>query len=90
MQVTEPYIRVSEAGASIRDAVRLPAHLRKPVGHEKGLLDHYEPNVTYYPSQELRQALLAMGSPPPPQAPYRRLAHSRTTSSTSRQPPAWR
>lgn len=64
LQVTEPYIRVSEAGASIRDAVRLPAHLRKPVGHEKGLLDNYEPNVTYYLSQELRQGLLAMGSPP--------------------------
>ena len=62
--VAEPTLRNSPEGDYVRDAVRLPQHLRKPVGYRAQFLDDYVPNETFYLTAKQRADLRAMGNPP--------------------------
>jgi hypothetical protein len=64
LQVTEPTIPNSLEGAYVRDVVRLPQHLRTPVGYRAQFLDDYVPNGTFYLTAKQRSDLRAMGNPP--------------------------
>jgi len=49
--------RLSEAGAEIQSVVRKSLEMRRPVGYNRDFLDSYQPNGTYYLSQEEREQL---------------------------------
>lgn len=44
----EAYVPLTGESGMLRDWVRRPITLRKPVGYERALLDAYEPNKTFY------------------------------------------
>ena len=52
---------LSEAGAEIREHVQQPVEARKPVGYDRSFLDSYQPNETFYLSQEERERLWEIG-----------------------------
>ncbi|MFK5952660.1 MAG: Fic family protein [Desulfobacterium sp.] len=54
-------IPVSEDGAVIRDHVRQPLMMRRPVGYNRRFLDEYEAGVTFYLPQNLRKQLHEIG-----------------------------
>ena len=54
---------LSEAGAEIRDHVRRPPEVREPVGYDRGFLDSYRPNETFYLTQAARALLHEVGGP---------------------------
>lgn len=54
-------IPVSEEGAAIRDHVRQPLMMRRPVGYNRGFLDEYEAGVTFYLPCDLREQLHEIG-----------------------------
>ncbi len=60
----ERYVPVSEEGAEIRQLVRQPRENRRPVGYNRGFLDRYRPNKTYYLTEENRQQLFELGQSP--------------------------
>lgn len=57
----EVYIPVSSEGEKIKQAVRLPVQNRKPVGYNRGFIAVYQPNKTFYLSDQTRQHLYKMG-----------------------------
>ena len=57
----EIYVPVSAQGAAIRDLVRRPLMLRKPIGYQRGFLESYQPGVTFYLPEALRLQLHEMG-----------------------------
>lgn len=57
----EVYIPVSEEGQSIKKAIRKPIEERTPVGFNRGFLDSYRPNETYYLPLDLRDRLMSLG-----------------------------
>jgi hypothetical protein len=59
----EAVLPLSAAGQEIRANVRRPIEARKPVGYERGFLDSYRPNETFYLSAEERAKLREVGTP---------------------------
>lgn len=57
----ESYVPVSPEGRIIRDFVRQPLMQRKPVGYQRSFLEEYEPGVTFYLSESLRNQFQEMG-----------------------------
>jgi hypothetical protein len=55
------FVPLSTAGEEIRRAVASPPAARRPVGYDRGFLDEYEPNHTFYLSTEERTHLLSLG-----------------------------
>lgn len=66
---TEDYIPLSTAGAEVRRFIRQPLGARPPVGYDPEFLERYEPGVTWYLPQELRERLHAMGRTPERERP---------------------
>ena len=58
----EAYIPVSKEGAIIRDLVRQPLTMRKPVGYQRSFLEEYQPGITFYLSKSLRSQLHEIGN----------------------------
>jgi len=56
-----PIVPLSAASSAIRDHVRRPPPLRKPVGYERRFLDSYRPNVNAYLSKRERAHLAEIG-----------------------------
>ena len=44
----EDYVPLIGESPTLRDWVRRPLTLRRPVGYDRALLDNYQPNKTYY------------------------------------------
>ena len=59
----EQYVPVSAEGGVIRDLLRQPLTLRKPVGYQRSFLEEYEPGVTFYLSESLRAQFHEIGQP---------------------------
>lgn len=59
----ESVIPLSSAGIAIRDYVRQPPEARRPVGYDRGFLDAYRPNSSFYLSEDERAHLAAVGQP---------------------------
>ena len=57
----ETYVPISDEGEQIKHAVRLPVQDRKPVGYNRGFLATYQPNQTFYLSEQTRQHLRQIG-----------------------------
>ena len=55
---------ISPEAEAVEQATRPPIQKRQPVGYQRGFLDGYRPNVTYYSPAQTRQRLLDMGGPP--------------------------
>lgn len=55
-------IPLSQKGARIYAAVSQPIQLRHPIGYHRQFLEDYQPNVTYYLSEELRKKLHDLGT----------------------------
>ena len=53
----------------IQAYVRQPVAARKPVGYDRGFLDAYRPNVTFYLTEEERNHLHQVGTPQSPPQP---------------------
>jgi Fic/DOC family len=60
----EVYVPLRPESEALKLQVRRPLSLRKPVGYDIGLLDAYEPNVTFYLDASLREQLLGLGRAP--------------------------
>ena len=54
---------LSDLGIEIRNLVRRPLLARGPVGYDRGFLDSYRPNHTFYLSQTERGSLRELGTP---------------------------
>jgi len=61
--VGEAVLPLSAAAKEIQAYVRQPLEARKPVGYERGLLDSYRPNETFYLTAEQRAKLREIGTP---------------------------
>ena len=57
----EPDVDVSPEAAAVRAQVRRPLMHRRPVGYQRDFLASYQPNVTHYLPEALRQQLHIMG-----------------------------
>lgn len=57
----ETYVPISDEGARVKQAVRLPVKDRKPVGYNQDFIAAYQPNKTCYLSEQTRQYLRKMG-----------------------------
>lgn len=71
----EAVLPLSEAGREIQTYVRKPPEARKPAGYDRGFLDSYRPNDTFYLSAAERANLRAVGTPkiaPQPAGTYAR------------------
>lgn len=76
----EVYVPISPEAETIKQAVRAPVQDRQPVGYQRGFLNDYRPNETYYLPAKTRQRLLKMGRPPDSERPagtYARTIYSR-------------
>jgi Fic/DOC family len=60
----ELYVPLRADSEALKLQVRRPLASRKPVGYDIGLLDAYEPNVTFYLDTSLREQLLGLGRAP--------------------------
>lgn len=65
----EVYVPTSPEGAEIKAYVRQPIQGRRPVGYNLEFLETYQPNVTWYLPNKLRQQLHILGRSPAAQAP---------------------
>ncbi len=61
--ITDTGIPLSTRGQEIRAYVSLSPIQRKPVGYNRGFLDAYQPNQTFYLSASVRAELTALGKP---------------------------
>jgi Fic family protein len=61
--VGEAVLPLSAAGKEIQAYVRQPVEARRHVGYERGFLDAYRPNETFYLSAEERATLREIGTP---------------------------
>lgn len=66
---SEPTLRVSEdqemrplSPEALRSYLHKPAMERKPVGYNRSFIEAYQPNRTYYLSEQVRNKLMAIGS----------------------------
>lgn len=59
----EVYVPISNDARQVRDYVRKPVMLRRPVGYRGEFLERYVPNKTSYLPNALRKRLLSMGQP---------------------------
>jgi Fic family protein len=59
----QPVIPLSPVAAEIRDYVRQRPEARKPVGYDRGFLESYRPNVTFYLTPAERAHLATVGTP---------------------------
>lgn len=66
---SEAYVPTSLEGEEIKAYVRQARALRKPVGYQLAFLEQYQPNHSFYLSQDLRDQLHALGRSPIAQAP---------------------
>lgn len=57
----EHYVPLSPPAETIKNAVRIPLHLRHPVGYNRDFLDSYRPNKNFYLSLKTRQSLAELG-----------------------------
>lgn len=57
----ETYVPISDKGEQIKRAIRLPVQARKPVGYNQDFIAAYQPNKTFYLSEQTRQHLRKMG-----------------------------
>jgi Fic family protein len=57
----ETYIPLSPEGEKIKGAIRAPIQSRNPVGFNRGFLDVYQPNRTFYLAENLRHRLYDTG-----------------------------
>lgn len=57
----EIYIPISEASAEIKRLVCRPIQLRAPVGYNRDFIGTYQPNRTFYLTEEVREHLLEIG-----------------------------
>jgi len=57
----EIHIPLSPEAKEVERQVRRPVVLRKPVGYNRGFLDDYRPNETYYLAKDIRDELLSQG-----------------------------
>jgi hypothetical protein len=76
----ETYIPISPEGEAVKQAVRQPIQNRRPVGYNRGFLDAYRPNDSFYLTPEIRQQLRELGRSPDGQRPagtYARQVYSR-------------
>ncbi|MBI3285663.1 MAG: Fic family protein [Burkholderiales bacterium] len=64
----EVYVPLSPEGEEVKAYVRQPRQLRQPVGYRQEFLEHYQPNLTAYLPQVLRDQLHALGRSPAGQA----------------------
>ncbi len=64
LEAHTPNIPISAAGGAVKQAVRAPIQDRQPVGYDRGFLDRYRPNETFYLPLDVRQRLLEMGGSP--------------------------
>lgn len=60
----EEYLPISPEAQIIKDAIREPVHVRKPVGYNRDFLDAYRPNRTFYLPAATRRNLYEMGRSP--------------------------
>lgn len=58
----EKYVPLSKEGEEVRDFVRRPITLRRPVGYSRDFLGEYEPNKTCYLPEPMRRHLHQLGS----------------------------
>jgi hypothetical protein len=59
----EAVLPLSKPGAEIQKYVRQPPEARRPVGYERGFLDAYRPNESFYLTQAERAHLREVGTP---------------------------
>ena len=59
----QPIMRLSPAAARVRDHVRRRPETRRPVGYDRGFLEGYRPNVTFYLTPAERAHLADVGTP---------------------------
>jgi fido (protein-threonine AMPylation protein) len=57
----ETYIPLSPEGEKIKRTIRAPIQSRNPVGFNRGFLDVYQPNRTFYLAENLRHRLYDTG-----------------------------
>jgi hypothetical protein len=62
-EVERPLISLSSDAAAIQSYVRQRPEARKPVGYDRGFLESYRPNVTFYLTPTERAHLAAVGTP---------------------------
>jgi len=65
----ELYVPVSQEGAVLRDQVRFPLMLRRPVGYQRDFLEAYQPGTTFYLPEPLLRQLHEMGRTPANERP---------------------
>jgi len=68
-QQIEKLIPLSREAMSIQENVRQPIQSRRPVGYNRGFLDKYRPNETYYLSESIRNHLFEIGKSPDGERP---------------------
>lgn len=61
---TQPVIPLSAVGLQVRASVQRPVAQRQPVGYRREFLEGYQPNVTFYLPQDLRERLHQLGRSP--------------------------
>lgn len=57
----EAYIPLSAEAFELRALVRRPLMHRRPVGYDRGFLERYQPGVTFYLDEKIREQLHLMG-----------------------------
>lgn len=57
----EEYILISKHGEEVKTAIRRPIHQREPVGYDRNFLSSYQPNQSWYLSENTRKHLLEIG-----------------------------
>jgi Fic family protein len=62
--IAEVYLPLSPEGKEIKSYVRQARQLRPPVGYKQEFLERYQPNLTPYLPQSLRDQLHALGRSP--------------------------
>lgn len=65
----EVYVPLSPEGEQIKDYVRQPRQMRRPVGYKLEFLEQYHPNQSNYLPQHLRDQLHSLGRSPAEQSP---------------------
>ncbi|OIN94170.1 MAG: cell filamentation protein Fic [Comamonadaceae bacterium CG1_02_60_18] len=60
----DTYVPLSAEGSAIRNQIRQALMHRRPVGYQREFLDAYQPGVTFYLPESLRQQLHDMGQTP--------------------------
>lgn len=66
---SENLIPLSPVALSIQENVRQPIQARRPVGYNRGFLDRYRPNETFYLSESMRKHLFEIGKSPDEERP---------------------